>query len=180
MNYDLCDLLNRKLEQHCGYLDTFPSKTNYKNQEYLDKIFEKMDTELFLETIDKLESESSTFGFWLYRNGKISKQLSDFDSSAKRVIKELANLSYSNNPIVDLLYFSAIIKIHVAINKAILVECCMRPSLDQIMILKDMEKHYLPENGVVIWRIFDRKAKNNVYEGNGLEGLHSFKWSRIK
>lgn len=179
MNYDLCDLLNRKIENQCGYLEEFPNKSSYKFQGYLDKVFENIDPDLYLETISEIE-ESPSFAFWLYRNGKISKQLSDFETPAKRVIKELANLTYSNNPVVDLLYFSAIIKIHVAINKALLVECCIRPSLDQIMILKDMEKHYLPDNGKVIWRVFDRKSRNNVYEGVGLESLHAFKWSRIK
>ena len=179
MNYDLCDLLNRKIENQCGYLEEFPNKSIYKFQQYLDKSFETIDPELHFETVSELE-DTPTFAFWLYRNGKISKQLSDFETSSKRVIKELANLSYSNNPVVDLLYFSAIIKIHVAINKALLVECCMRPSLDQIMILKDMERHYLPDNGKVIWRVFDRKSKNNPYQGVGLESLHAFKWSRIK
>jgi len=33
------------------------------------------------------------------------------------------------------------------------VECCIRPSLDHILILRDLKSQMLPENGEVIWKI---------------------------
>jgi hypothetical protein len=82
--------------------------------------------------------------------------------------------------VLDLLYFSGVIKISLSLNKAIVVECCIRPSLDQMLTLKDLERKILPNNGVAIWRIYERKGKNNFYEDSDLEKLHSFKWSKIK
>jgi hypothetical protein len=32
MNYDLCDLLNRKMEYACGYMTEFPRSSTFKNQ----------------------------------------------------------------------------------------------------------------------------------------------------
>ena len=78
------------------------------------------------------------------------------------------------------MYFSGLIKVCIALNKCILVESAIRPSLDQIMILKDMELSYLKENGKVIWRVCERKKKPVNYEGVGLNDLHAFKWSKIK
>ena len=180
MNYDLCVLLNRILENAYDHLDEFPNKSITKNQDYVDNFFEQMNPELYLTTLEDPSVDHQVYSFWLYRNGKISKQLSDFETSAKRIVKELANLSYSNNPVLDLLYFSGVIKISLSLNKAIVVECCIRPSLDQMLTLKDLERKILPNNGVSIWRIYERKGKNNFYEDFDLEKLHSFKWSKIK
>jgi hypothetical protein len=180
MNYELNDLLNRKIEARCGYLDEFPNKSIAKDQTYADKFFEELDPVLYLNIIDHIAVDNQVYNFWLYRNGKISKQISDFDSSAKNVIKELANLTYSNYPSVDLMYFSAIEKIYVSLNKFMLVECCVRPSLDQILILRDLKSQMLPENGEVIWKIIERKNKHTYHCGVGLEALHSFKWGKIK
>jgi hypothetical protein len=71
-------------------------------------------------------------------------------------------------------------KMIYANNKAIYVECCIRPSLDQMLSLKDLERKILSKNGVVIWRVVERRGRNNFYEGTGLDSLHAFKWSRIK
>lgn len=180
MNYDLCDLLNRKIEARCGYFDNMPSNSSSKNQSYADKFFEELDTDLYLETIDHLSADHQVYNFWLYRNGKMSKQIADFEASAKSVIRELANMTFSNNPSVDLMYFSAIDKIFIAKNKLIMIECCIRPSLDQMFAIKDLERTYLSENGVLIWKIVDRKNRNSYFEGIGSDKLHEFKWSKIK
>ncbi len=79
-----------------------------------------------------------------------------------------------------MMYFSGIMKLIFANQKAIYVECCIRPSLDQMLYLKDLERNILSKNGVVIWRIVERRGKNNYHEGIGLDNLHAFKWSRIK
>lgn len=181
MNYDLCDLLNRKLEFQNSYLDySNLNKSNFKNSKFLDDIFEKMQPEMYLETLDNISTDHVSFGVWVYRNGKISNQLHDFEQSARRVINELANLSYSKNPVLDTMYFSGVMKLIFAKNKAMYLECCIRPSLDQMIALKDLERQVLAENGQVLWRIFDRRGKNVFYEGVGLNSLHGFKWSKIK
>jgi len=180
MNYDLCDLLNRKMENTNGHLAEFPKKSIYKFQNSIDESFEHICPEDYIQTLENENCNHECFAFWLYRNGKISNQIDDFDKSSRRVTKELANLSYSNNPSLDIMYFSGLIKVYIAYNKCILVECAIRPSLDQIMILKDMELTYLKENGKVVWRICERKKKPVNYEGVGLNDLHAFKWSKIK
>jgi hypothetical protein len=111
---------------------------------------------------------------------EISNQIDDFDKSARRVTKELANLSYSNNPSLDIMYFSGTLKLSIAKNKAILIETCIRPTLDQMLILKDTELKFLEKNGKILWKICERRKKAVYYEGVGLNDLHAFKWSRIK
>ena len=119
-------------------------------------------------------------GFWIYRNGKISNQIDDFDKSARRITKELANLSYSNNPSLDVMYFGGMIKVLVSLDKSIYIETCIRPSLDQMMTLKDMEIKFLVNNGKSVWRVCERRKKQVYWDGIGLNDLHAFKWSRIK
>ena len=181
MNYDLCDLLNRKLEASCSY---FPengfNKSISKNQDLLDIMLEKIAPEEYLEIMESQETEHLNYNCWVYRNGKFSNQVAEFDQSAKKITRELANLSFSNNPALDIMYFSGIMKLIFAYQKAIYVECCIRPSLDQMLYLKDLERNILSKNGVLIWRIVERRGKNNFDEGIGLNNLHAFKWSRIK
>lgn len=180
MNYDLCDLLNRKIEAKCGHLDEFPKTSNAKNQSYAENCLEELDPDLFIKVLDDLNAEHEVFNFWLYRNGKVSRQIADFENSARGVMKELANLTFSNYPSIDLMYFSALEKIHIAKNKLLMIECCVRPSLDQMFTIKDLEKAYLPLGGAVFWKIIDRRNKNSYYQGVGSNSLHDFKWSRIK
>jgi hypothetical protein len=180
MNYDLCDLLNRKMEYACGYMTEFPRSSTFKNQNIIDENFELMAPEHYIETMSTDNCTHEVFSFWMYRNGKISNQVDDYEKSARRVTKELANLSYSNNPSLDIMYFSGLIKVSIAKNKAILVETCIRPTLDQMLNLKDCELKFLDKNGKILWRINERKKKAMYYEGVGLNDLHSFKWSRIK
>ena len=181
MNYDLCDLLNRKLEQQCSYSqEQNLNRSIYKYQNTLDKIFEVIAPDEFLETIENLETDNEAYAHWIYRNGKLSSQLPDFEMSAKKITRELANLSYSNNPVVDLMYFSGIAKVVYSPNKVIYIECCIRPTLDQMMTIKDMEKKLIKNNGAIVWKVVERRGKNNFYQGTGAESLHSFKWSRIK
>ena len=181
MNYDLCDLLNRKLEASCNYLpEDLPSRSIFKNQNILDTMLENINPEQYLEILEHPDTSHECFGLWVYRNGKISNQIADYENSARKITRELANLSYSNNPALDIMYFSGVIKLIYAKNKCMYVECCIRPSLDQLLYLKDMERKILSKNGCVVWRIYDRRGKNNFYQGVGFDSLHSFKWSKIK
>jgi hypothetical protein len=56
----------------------------------------------------------------------------------------------------------------------------MRPTLDQLLTLKDIERPILQNNGMIGWRILDRRGKGIAYEGNDLEKLHKLPWSKIK
>ena len=181
MNYDLCDLLNRKMENANGYIpDNFPHRSNFKNQNIVDEFFETLSPEDYLEAMESEVCDHQCFAFWIYRNGKISDQLEDYDKSARRITRELANLSYSNSPALDIMYFSGCMKVIIANNKALYLETCIRPSLDQMFTIKDLELKHLSKSGKVIWRIVERKKKLNFYEGIGVNDLHGFKWSRIK
>ena len=181
MNYDLCDLLNRKMENANGYMPVnFPNRSIYKNQNIIDEFFETLSPEHYLEAMESESCDHQCFAFWIYRNGKISDQLEDYDKSARRITRELANLSYSNSPALDIMYFSGCMKVIIANNKAMFIETCIRPSLDQMFAVKDLELKYLKQSGKVIWRIVERKKKLNSYEGIGVNDLHDFKWARIK
>jgi hypothetical protein len=181
MNYDLCDLLNRKMENANGYMpNNFPNRSIYKNQNIIDEFFETLSPEHYLEAMESESCDHQCFAFWIYRNGKISDQLEDYDKSARRITRELANLSYSNSPALDIMYFSGCMKVIIANNKAMFIETCIRPSLDQMFAIKDLELKHLKQSGKVIWRIVERKKKLNSYEGIGVNDLHDFKWARIK
>jgi hypothetical protein len=78
------------------------------------------------------------------------------------------------------MYFSGCMKVIIANNKAMFLETCIRPSLDQMFAIKDLELKHLKQSGKVIWRIVERKKKLNFYEGIGVNDLHDFKWARIK
>jgi hypothetical protein len=56
----------------------------------------------------------------------------------------------------------------------------MRPTLDQLLTLKDIERPILQNNGMIGWRILDRRGKGVMYEGSDLEKLHKLPWSKIK
>ena len=181
MNYDLCDLLNRKMENANGYMPiNFPNRSIYKNQNIIDEFFEALSPDDYLEAMGSETCDHQCFAFWIYRNGKISDQLDDYDKSARRITRELANLSYSNSPALDVMYFSGCMKVIIAKNKAMYLETCIRPSLDQMFAIKDFELKHLKDSGKVMWRIVERKKKLNFYEGMGVNDLHDFKWSRIK
>lgn len=181
MNYDLCDLLNRKMENANGYMSTnLPNRSIFRNQNIIDEFFETLSPEHYLEAMESESCDHQCFAFWIYRNGKISDQLEDYDKSARRITRELANLSYSNSPALDIMYFSGCMKVIIATNKAMFIETCIRPSLDQMFAIKDLELKHLKQSGKVIWRIVERKKKLNSYEGIGVNDLHDFKWARIK
>ena len=181
MNYDLCDLLNRKMENANGYLpENFPNRSVFKNQNIVDEFFETLSPENYLEVMESQSCDHQCFAFWIYRNGKISDQLEDYDKSARKTTRELANLSYSNSPAIDIMYFSGCMKLIIAKNKAIYLETCIKPTLDQMFTIMDLKLKHLDKSGNVIWRIVERKKKLNFYDGIDVSGLEKFKWSRIK
>ena len=181
MNYDLCDLLNRKMESLFGYYDEKNfTRSSYKHVNFLDDYLEKKYPEAYIELLENEKNNESTYAVWIFRNGLFSNQIADFDVSAKKITRELANLTYSNNPSIDIMYFSGVMKMVFSKNKSIYLETCSKPSLDQLMALKDFEKNIFSNNSITVWKIIDRKSKNTFYEGQGLEKLFGFNWSRIK
>ena len=66
MNYDLCDLLNRKLEASCSY---FPengfNKSISKNQDLLDIMLEKIAPEEYLEIMESQDTEHVNYNCWV-------------------------------------------------------------------------------------------------------------------
>ena len=181
MNYDLCDLLNRKMENANGYLpENFPNRSNFKNQNIVDEFFETLSPEDYLEVMESDACDHQCFAFWLYRNGKISDQIEDFDKSARKTTRELANLSYSNSPAIDIMYFSGCVKLIIAKNKAIYLETCIKPSFDQMFKIMDLRTKFLDKSGKVIWRIIERKKKLNFYDGMDVSNLEKFKWNKVK
>jgi hypothetical protein len=160
MNYDLCDLLNRKMENAFGYMpNDLPRNSILKNANIIDDFFESVAPDDYVETMESEDCDHDCFGFWIYRNGKISNQIEDFDKSARKVTRELANLSFSNSPGLDIMYFSGCMKVYISKNKAIFLETCIRPTLDQMFTIKDLEIKYLSKSGKTLWRIVERKKK---------------------
>jgi len=181
MNYDLCDLLNRKMENAFGYMpNDLPRNSILKNANIIDDFFESVAPDDYVETMESEDYDHDCFGFWIYRNGKISNQIEDFDKSARKVTRELANLSFSNSPGLDIMYFSGCMKVYISKNKAIFLETCIRPTLDQMFTIKDLEIKYLSKSGKTLWRIVERKKKSTYYDGVGSNSLHDFKWGKIK
>jgi hypothetical protein len=181
MNYDLCDLLNRKLENAFGYSpNDLPKNSILKNTNIIDDFFENIAPDDYIETMESQDCEHECYGFWIYRNGKISNQIEDFDKSARRITRELANMSFSNSPALDIMYFSGCMKVLISKNKALYLETCIRPTLDQMFAIKDLEAKYLPKSGKTLWRIVERKKKSTYYDGVGSNSLHDFKWGKIK
>jgi hypothetical protein len=71
-------------------------------------------------------------------------------------------------------------KVYISKNKAIFLETCIRPTLDQMFTIKDLEIKYLSKSGKTLWRIVERKKKSTYYDGVGSNSLHDFKWGKIK
>ena len=80
----------------------------------------------------------------------------------------------------ELMNAAGVIKLLVNPGKAMFIECYMRPTLDQLLTLKDIERPILQNNGMIGWRILDRKGRGVMYEGTDLEKLHKLPWSKIK
>jgi hypothetical protein len=157
-----------------------PRNSILKNANIIDDFFESVAPDDYVETMESEDCDHDCFGFWIYRNGKISNQIEDFDKSARKVTRELANLSFSNSPGLDIMYFSGCMKVYISKNKAIFLETCIRPTLDQMFTIKDLEIKYLSKSGKTLWRIVERKKKSTYYDGVGSNSLHDFKWGKIK
>ena len=70
--------------------------------------------------------------------------------------------------------------VFISKNKAIYVETCIRPTLDQMFAIKDLEAKFLVKSGKFLWRIIERKKKSLCHDGVGSNALHDFKWGKIK
>ena len=184
MNYDLCDALNRKLvKYHQCYDGNWTGKSNYKNPQEFDKVLEDIDSEQFLEYTVLAGEEnnlSNIYGHWIYRDGKLSGLVNDHEQVAKKIFSEGFENRGRGGATTELLNLSGVIKVLVNPGKAMYIECYARPSLDQLLTMKDIEKPILQNGGMIGWRINDRRGRGVLYQGSSLEKLHSLPWSKIK
>lgn len=180
MNYDLCDLLNRKMESQFSYFNENFNKSIFKHQNFLDNYLQKYFENEYLEILEKENTNNDIYAHWVYRNGKFSDQINDFEVASKKITREIANMTYSNSPSVDIMYFSGVLKLIYIKNKAIYIETCTKPTLDQLMSIKDFQNKNLDKNDKIFWRIIDKRNRNTFHDGFGLDNLFSFKWARIK
>lgn len=179
MNYDLCDILNKKMEAIFAYLPENLTKSRYRDQKFLDNHLHNNYENFYLELLDS-ENNNESYGIWVYRNGKFSDQIVDFESASKKISREIANMTFSTNPSLDIMYYSGAIKMIFSNDKAIYLETCTKPSLDQIMSIKDFEKNILKNNGKLIWRVVEKRGRYLYQDGHDLSNLFSYNWSRIK
>lgn len=184
MNYDLCDALNRKLVKYHQFYDgNWTGKSNLKNPAEFDQALGSIDSELFLEYQVNLNEENispNIYGHWIYRDGKLSGLVVDHEAISKRLVSEGMEHRGRGSATTELMNAAGVIKLLVNPGKAMFIECYMRPTLDQLLTLKDIEKPILQNNGMIGWRILDRKGRGVMYEGTDLEKLHKLPWSKIK
>ena len=184
MNYDLCDALNRKLvKYHQCYEGNWTGKSNYKNPQDFDKALDDIDSDQFLEYMMLVSEDNSLiniYGHWIYRDGKLSGLVNDHELVAKKIFSEGFENRGRGGATTELLNLSGVIKVLVNPGKAMYIECYARPSLDQLLTMKDIERPILQNGGMIGWRINDRRGRGVLYQGSSLEKLHSLPWSKIK
>lgn len=179
MNYNLCDLLNTKMEVLFDYYDD-NSKLEYKHKDQIEKHIEENYADDFLALIDKTHNINIWNAFWVYRNGKFSKNIHDYDIASKKIIRELSNLTYSYNPSLDIMYFSGVLKMIYKPDFAIYLETASKPSLDQIMAIKDFQMSKKVANENVYWKVWIKRNKNIFDLGVGVNKLFEYNWSKVK
>jgi len=180
MNYDLCDLLNQKMESLFGYRQKNNNKSNFKNSNNFDSYLEQHWPEQFFELYvdDSLKNEK--FAHWIYRNGKISDQINDFDFASKKILREISNMTYSNFPSLDIMYFSGVLKLIYSENNFIYIETATKPSLDQLMAIKDFQKNINCSDENVFWSVCTKRSRNYFDYGSQLNKLFQYNFGRIK
>lgn len=179
MNYDLCDILNQKMENLFGYMDE-KKKSNLKNIKFFDSLLEKDFPDLYLELLNDNLINNEKFANWVYRNGKISNEVFDFDQAARKVLREISNMTFSNFPSIDIMYFSGVIKMIYSENNFIYLETASKPSLDQLMSIKDFQKSINCPDKNVVWKVCIKRNRNLFECGNGLNSLFAYNFARIK
>jgi len=65
MNYDLCDLLNRKMENTNGHVAEFPKKSIYKFQNSIDESFEHICPEDYIQTLENENCNHECFEIFI-------------------------------------------------------------------------------------------------------------------
>lgn len=179
MNYDLCDILNRKMEANFSYLPENLPKSKFKDQNFLDNYLKNNYEDFYLELLEN-ENLNDTYGVWIYRNGKISDQIIDFEHASKKITREIANLTFSLSPSLDIMYYSGVMKMIFSKNKGIFLETCTKPSLDQLLSIKDFQKTIDDVNANIFWRVCFKRSKNLFDKGIGLNPLFAYNFTRIK
>ena len=184
MDYDLCDVLNKKLFKiHGLYEGSWTEKSNYRNpQNFLNEVSQIWSDEDYLNyAILCGEGDPVTiYGHWIYRDGKLSGQVTDHEDIAKRLLTDGMEHRGKVSATSEFLNFSGTIRLLVNPGYAMMVQCFARPSLEQLMTLKDIERQIIKNSGYVAWKVSDRRNRNIWYSGSDLEILHKLPWSKIK
>lgn len=184
MDYELCDVLNRKLFKiHGQYEGSWTEKSVLKYpQNFHNEIEQIWSEEEFLNySILCGEIESSVkYGHWIYRDGKLSGQVSDHEETAKRLLTDGMEHRGKVSATSEFLNFSGTIRLLVHPGYAMLVQCFARPSLEQLLTLKDIEKDIVKNSGFVAWKVSDRRNRSILFCGSDLEKLHKLPWAKIK
>lgn len=179
MNYDLCDILNQKMENLFKY-KTNQSQSIFKNSKIFDSMIEKDFPDIFLNILSTENNLDVKFAHWIYRNGKISDQILDFDQAARKIMREISNMTFSNFPSIDIMYFSGVIKMLYCENNFIYLETASKPSLDQLMSIKDFQKSINCPDENIFWKVCVKRNRNLFEQGIGLNELFKFNFLRIK
>ena len=185
MDYDLSDVLNRKLFKIHGLYDgSWAEKSNCKNpQNFLNEVSNIWDEDEYLNYM-MLAGESASpvniYGHWIYRDGKLSGLVPDHEETAKRLLTDGMEHRGKVSATSEFLNFSGTIRLLVASGCAMMLQCFTKPSLEQLMTIKDIEREIQKNSGFVAWKVSDRRNKNIIYCGSSLEDLHKLTWSKIK
>jgi hypothetical protein len=183
MDYDVCDILNKKLVKiHSHYEGNWTERSVLKNPQLFDKEMIDIDNDNFLNYLTTIENvpDVKIYGHWILRDGKVSGQVVDHEDVARKLLSEGSDHRGKFSATSELLNFSGVIRLLINPGRAMFVQCFTRPSLDQLLTLKDIERQIVANDGIVGWKISDRRNKSVLYRGTSLEKLHSLPWSKIK
>ena len=183
MDYDLCDILNKKLLKIHSYYDgNWTERSVSKSLPAFNKELSDIDSDNYLNYMVSIENipDVKVYGHWILRDGRITGQVVDHEDVARKLLSEGSDHRGKFSATSELLNFSGAIKLLIDPGRAMFIQCFARPSLDQLLTLKDIERQILANDGIIGWKISDRRNKNVLYSGTSLEKLHSLPWSKIK
>jgi hypothetical protein len=184
MDYDLCDSLNRKLLKiHGLYEGNWTEKSNCKHpQNFLNEVSNIWDEDEYLNFMMLVGEQPSynVYGHWIYRDGKLSGLVTDHEDISKRLLTDGMEHRGKVSATSEFLNFSGTIRLLMASGYGMMLQCFAKPSLEQLMAIKDIEREIQKNSGFVAWKVADRRNKNIIYYGSNLEDLHKLPWSKIK
>lgn len=184
MDYDVCDTLNRKLLRiHGLYEGSWTEKSNLKHPQYFSTEVSSIwsEDEYLNYIMDVGETNDAIiYGHWIYRDGKLSGAVQDHEEIAKRLLTEGYENKGKFSATSEFLNMSGTVRLLINPQAGMLIQCYTRPSLEQMLTLKDIERQLKKNFCHIAWKVADRKNRNILYSGNNLEDLHRLPWSKLK